>query len=139
MKITQYLSSLWANRDVPSHIYLKWQSKFVALLMYNCIQKFHFIPQPFVRYCRLKNPVFWLVCRFLDHNTRIKFFSKTRFLQKVRIPLVLSYLNKELHMKERIRFFNHGHSILGLFIFYQMFHLPWVKQIVFITILEKYL
>ena len=38
----------------------------------------------FVRYCSLKNPVFWFVLRFPDHNSRTRFFAIMLFLQKVK-------------------------------------------------------
>ena len=41
----------------------------------------------FVRYCSLKNLVFWLVLRFLDHNSRTRFFANMLFLQKVKRTL----------------------------------------------------
>ena len=52
----------------------------------------------FVRYCDLKNTTFWLMKRFLDHNYSIRFFSGMWFLQEVRRPLVLSYVNKKVQM-----------------------------------------
>ena len=46
------------------------------------IQKFNF--NLFVRYSSLENPAFWLALRFLDHNSRIRFFWNMLFLQNVK-------------------------------------------------------
>ena len=49
-------------------------------------------------YCSFKNPAFWLVYRFLDHNSKIRFFPDMQFSQKGRRPLALSYSSKKVHM-----------------------------------------
>ena len=38
----------------------------------------------FVRYSRLKNPAFWLVQRFLDYNSRNRFFPTFCFWRKLK-------------------------------------------------------
>ena len=40
-------------------------------------------------YSKLKNPAFWLALRFLDHNSRTRFFPTMLFLEKVKKPLTL--------------------------------------------------
>ena len=59
----------------------------------------------FVRYFGLKNPAFWLVLRFLDHNLRNQIFPRHLVLLKVRRALELSYSNeKKYNIYEWIRF-----------------------------------
>ena len=58
----------------------------------------------FVRYCSLKNSPLCLVEMFLDYNSRSRFFQDVRFLQKVRVPIGLSYSSKK-RTYERNRLF----------------------------------
>ena len=65
---------------------------------YGCLTTYkNWISQliSFVRYCILKNLAFWLIYRFLDHYSRNRFFPNIWFLQKVRIPAVLSCSSKK--------------------------------------------
>ena len=41
----------------------------------------------FVRYSSLENLAFWLALRFLNHNSRIRFFQNMLFLKKVKKPI----------------------------------------------------
>ena len=59
----------------------------------------------FARYSSLKNPAFWLVLTFLDHNSRTKFFPNNLLLQKVKRSLTLSYWSKTAYASEWIRSF----------------------------------
>ena len=47
----------------------------------------------FVRYCSLKNPAFWFVFRFLDHNSRTRFLQTCCFCKKSKKHCKKSYLN----------------------------------------------
>ena len=57
-----------------------------------------------MRYCSLKNSPLCLVEMFLDYNSRSRFFQDVRFLQKVRVPIGLSYSSKK-RTYERNRLF----------------------------------
>ena len=90
IKLTHYLSSVWASPGMPE------TTNYYLLLLWNSshIQKFNLIPK-IVQYWSLKNPAFVLVLRFLDHNSRTRFFPNKLFLQKVKRPLAFLYWYKK--------------------------------------------
>ena len=77
IKLTNYLSSLWASPGMPDDTHMRQPTN---------ICYFHGPPvrsknsasylNLLVRYFSLKNPAFWLTLKFLDHNSRIRFYPK---------------------------------------------------------------
>ena len=99
IKLNHYLLSFWACRGMSDHTHLKQPTNICCfhgplVTSKNSASYLNL----FVRYSSLKNPAFWLVQRFLDHNSRTRFFPKILFLQKVKIPLTLSYWSKKAHI-----------------------------------------
>ena len=91
IKLTHYLSSVWANPGMLDHTLLRQPTNIC------CFHGPLFRPKNstsyfnlFVRCSSLKNPAFWLALRFLDHNSRTRFFPNMLFLQKVKRPLTIS-------------------------------------------------
>ena len=82
-KLTHYFLSLWAYSGKPKHSHLKqptyiWFFLGPLVISKNSTSHLKF----FVRYCSLKNPAIWFFFRFLDHNSRTRFFANLLFLQK---------------------------------------------------------
>ena len=82
IKLSHYLLSLWACSDMPEHTLLKQPNNVKCffgplIITKNSTSYVKF----FVRYCGLKNPAFWFVLRFLDHNSRAR-FANMFFLKK---------------------------------------------------------
>ena len=77
IKITYYLLLLWAYFyiDFCYRTHLKQQINICCfhrpLVISRNLTSYLNL---FVRYCRLRNLAFWIVLRFLDHNSRIRFF-----------------------------------------------------------------
>ena len=92
IKLAHYLSSLWLSPGMPDHTHLRQPINicyFRGPLVRSENSSSYL--NLFVRYSSLMNPAFWLALRFLDHNSRNRFFPNVLFLQKVRRPLKLSY------------------------------------------------
>ena len=92
IKLNHYLLSFWACRGMSDHTHLKQPTNICCfhgplVTSKNSASYLNL----FVRYSSLKNPAFWLVQRFLDHNWRTRFLPNILFLEKVKIPLTLSY------------------------------------------------
>ena len=82
--ITHYLQSLWSCPGMSDHNHLKQPTNIccfhIALVTSKNSASYSNL---FVRYCTLKNTAFWLVLRFLAHNSRTRFFPNVLFLQDV--------------------------------------------------------
>ena len=78
------MQSLWSCPGMSDHNHLKQPTNIccfhIALVTSKNSTSY---PNLFVRYCSLKNPAFWLVLRFLAHNSRMTFFPNDLFLQDV--------------------------------------------------------
>ena len=106
IKLPYYILSLWLCPGMPDHTHLEQPNNiccFMDLYSYPKIS-FSFL-NLFVKYSSLKNPAFWLVLRFLDHNWKTRFFSNIMFLEKVKRPLTFSCWSKKSYISEGIKFF----------------------------------
>ena len=100
IKMTHYLLLLWACCYVNSRylIHLKQPTNISCFHRPLVISKNStWYPNLFVRYCSLKDPAFWIVLRFMDHNSRTRFSLNMSFLQKVKRSLPLSYWSKKIN------------------------------------------
>ena len=99
IKVTHYLSSLWACLDMPDYIYLKQPTNvccFYGTLVTSKNSSSYL--NLFVWYCTPYNSAFLLSLRFLDHNSRTRFFPNIFLLQGIKRPLVISYWSKKVYL-----------------------------------------
>ena len=66
------------NCKKKKKLYISTHSPDEARWMLNHI---NLTSNKFVRYCSLKNPTFWLVKMFLNHNSRTRFFPNVFFTE----------------------------------------------------------
>ena len=104
IKLNHYLLSFWEFWGMSDHTHLKQPTNICCfhgplVTSKNSASYLNL----FVRYSSLKNPAFWLVQRFLDHNSRNRFFPEY-------------HKQKSIYISKWIRFFyTLKTSFLGLF------------------------
>ena len=95
IKLTHYSSSLWACSVIPDYALLNQPTNICCfhgpLITSKNSTSCHNL---FLRYSSLKNPAFRLALRFLNHNSKTRFFQNMLFLQNVKRPLTLSCWSK---------------------------------------------
>ena len=88
IKLTRYSSLLRAYPAMPDHTHLR-QATNICCFHRPLFTSKNSTSTFFLRYSSVKTPAFWLPLRFLDHNSRTRFFPNMLFLQKVKGPLTL--------------------------------------------------
>ena len=101
IKLNHYFLSFWACRGMSDHTHCKQPTNICCfhgplVTFKNSASYLKLL----VRYSSLKNLAFWLVKRFLDHNSRTRYFSQTFcFCRKLKY-----------HKQKSMYIYTHTHS-----------------------------